>query len=197
MQWLARISVQRPVFATVLMLVLVVLGGFSYTKLGVDSFPNVDIPFVIVTTRLPGAAPAEVESDITDKIEGSINTIGGIDELRSNSSEGVSQVIVAFVLDKSGDVAAQEVRDKVDLVVKDLPEGVEPPIVTRVDPAAGAILLLAVRGEGSQAELTELADKTVRRQMRALTVLARWRSLEGANAKSTFGSTLPHCAPTG
>ncbi len=168
MQWLARISVQRPVFATVLMLVLVVLGGFSYTKLGVDSFPNVDIPFVIVTTRLPGAAPAEVESDITDKIEGSINTIGGIDELRSNSSEGVSQVIVAFVLEKSGDVAAQEVRDKVDLVVKDLPEGVEPPIVTRVDPAAGAILLLAVRGEGSQAELTELADKTVRRQIESI-----------------------------
>ena len=168
MQWLARISVQRPVFATVLMLVLVVLGGFSYAKLGVDNFPNVDIPFVIVTTRLPGAAPAEVESDITDKIEGSINTIGGIDELRSNSSEGVSQVIVAFVVDKSGDVAAQEVRDKVDLVLKDLPEGVEPPIVTRIDPSAGAILLLAVKGEGSEAELTELADKTVRRQIESI-----------------------------
>ena len=72
MQWLAQISVRRPVFAAVLMLIVVVLGGFSYTKLGVDNFPDVDIPYVVVTTRLPGAAPAEVETDITDKLEGSI-----------------------------------------------------------------------------------------------------------------------------
>ncbi|HTJ83591.1 MAG TPA: efflux RND transporter permease subunit [Polyangiaceae bacterium] len=168
MQWLARISVQRPVFATVLMLVLVVLGGFSYSKLGVDNFPNVDIPYVIVTTRLPGAAPAEVETDITDKIEGSINTIGGIDELRSVSSEGVSQVIVAFVIDKNADVAAQEVRDKVDLVLGDLPEGIEPPVVTRVDPSAGAVLLLAVRGNLPERDLTEMADKKLRRQIESI-----------------------------
>jgi len=168
MQWLARISVQRPVFATVLMLVLVVLGGFSYSKLGVDNFPNVDIPYVIVTTRLPGSAPAEVETDITDKIEGSINTIGGIDELRSVSSEGVSQVIVAFVIDKNADVAAQEVRDKVDLVLGDLPQGIDPPIVTRIDPSAGAVLLLAVRGNASERELTEMADKKIRRQIESI-----------------------------
>ncbi len=168
MQWLARISVQRPVFATVLMLVLVVLGGYSYTRLGVDNFPNVDIPYVIVTTRLPGAAPAEVESDITDKIEGSINTIGGIDELRSVSSEGVSQVVVAFLVDKDADVAAQEVRDKVDLVLGDLPDGVEPPVVTRIDPSAGAVMLLAVRGTGTPRDLTELADKKVRRQIESI-----------------------------
>ncbi len=168
MQWLAQISVRRPVFAAVLMLIVVVLGGFSYTKLGVDNFPDVDIPYVIVTTRLPGAAPAEVETDITDKLEGSINTIGGIDELRSVSSEGVSQVIVAFLVDKNADVAAQEVRDKVDLVLGDLPEGVEPPVVTRIDPSASAVMLMAVRGDASIRDLTEIADKKIRRQIESI-----------------------------
>jgi multidrug efflux pump subunit AcrB len=111
MQWLAKLCVKRPVFASVITLLIVVLGGFSYLKLGVDNFPDVDIPFVIVTTRLPGAAPEEVESEVTDRIEGSVNTIGGIDELRSVSTEGVSQVIVAFRVEKDADVATQEVRD--------------------------------------------------------------------------------------
>ncbi len=180
MQWLARISVQRPVFATVLMLILVVLGAFGYAKLGVDNFPNVDIPYVIVTTRLPGAAPAEVETDITDTIEGSINTIGGIDELRSVSTEGVSQVIVAFVISKNADVAAQEVRDKVDLVLGELPDGVEPPVVTRVDPSAGAVMLLAVRGEASTRELTELADKKIRRQIESIDGVGQVELIGGA-----------------
>ncbi|NUP05052.1 MAG: efflux RND transporter permease subunit [Polyangiaceae bacterium] len=168
MQWLAQICVRRPVFAWVLTLIVMVVGAFSYIKLGVDNFPNVDVPFVIVTTRLPGAAPAEVESEITDSIEASINTIGGIDELRSTSTEGVSQVIVAFKIDKDGDVAAQEVRDKVDLVLRDLPEGVEPPVVTRIDPSASAVMLLALRADQPVKELTEIADKKVRRQIESI-----------------------------
>ncbi|MBN9161854.1 MAG: efflux RND transporter permease subunit, partial [Myxococcales bacterium] len=94
MQWLARVCIQRPVFATVLMLVLVVLGGAAYGKLGLDQFPNVDFPIVVVTTTLPGSSAEEMESDVSDKIEGAVNTISGIDELRSTSSEGVSIVVV-------------------------------------------------------------------------------------------------------
>jgi HAE1 family hydrophobic/amphiphilic exporter-1 len=101
MQWLASISVKRPVFATVIILSLTVVGAFSFGRLGLDRFPKVDFPTVVVTTRLPGAAPEEVETEITDKIEEAVNTISGIDELRSTSSEGVSQVIVAFLLERT------------------------------------------------------------------------------------------------
>ena len=100
---------------------LTVVGAFSFTKLGVDRFPKVDFPTVVVTTRLPGAAPEEVETEITDKIEEAVNTISGIDELRSTSSEGVSMVIVVFLLEKDVDVAAQEVRDQVNRVLPLLP----------------------------------------------------------------------------
>src|SRR5580704_10502249 len=131
MQWLAQICVRRPVFASVLMLVIVVLGAAGYAKLGLDQFPNVDIPIVVVTTRLDGAAPEEVETDITDKVESAVNTISGIDELRSTSSQGVSQVIIQFKLEKELDVAAQDVRDKIQLIMPDLPKGIDQPIVSK------------------------------------------------------------------
>ncbi|MBX3191534.1 MAG: efflux RND transporter permease subunit [Labilithrix sp.] len=168
MQWLARVCVQRPVFATVLMLVVVVLGAVGYGRLGVDQFPNIDLPFVIVTTRLDGAAPEEVETDVTDKIEGAVNTIDGIDELRSISSEGFSQVLISFKLDKNGDVAAQDVRDKVGNVLRELPKGIDPPIVTKIDPQAAPVLLVALRSKLSIREATELADKQVRRQIETI-----------------------------
>ncbi|HEU4538361.1 MAG TPA: efflux RND transporter permease subunit, partial [Polyangiaceae bacterium] len=106
MQWLAQLCVRRPVFATVLMLVVMVLGAVGYSRLGVDQFPNVDLPFVIVSTRLDGASPEEVETDISDKIEGAVNTIDGIDELQSVSTEGFSQVMIAFQIEKQSDEAA-------------------------------------------------------------------------------------------
>src|SRR5689334_13406407 len=168
MQWLARICVQRPVFAGVLMLVVFVLGGVGYTRLGLDQFPNIDLPFVLVTTRLDGAAPEEVETDVSDKIEGAVNTIDGIDELRSTSSEGFSQVAIAFKLDKSGDVGAQDVRDKVNGVLRDLPKGIDPPIVSKVDPQAAPVLLVALRSKQPIRELTEIADKRVRRQIESI-----------------------------
>src|SRR5215813_9241950 len=113
MQWLAEICVRRPVFATMIIFSLTVIGVFSYFSLGVDQFPRVDLPTVVVTTTNPGASASEIETEVSDKIEASINTISGIDELRSTSVEGVSTVIATFVLEKNGDVAAQEVRDKV------------------------------------------------------------------------------------
>src|SRR5215510_11267927 len=114
MQWLAALCVKRPVFASVLILSLTVVGIFSFTRLGIDRFPKIDFPTILVTTVQPGAAPEQIETEITDKIEEAVNTISGIDQLRSISSEGVSQVIVTFTLDKSVDVGAQEVRDKVN-----------------------------------------------------------------------------------
>src|SRR5215472_18786950 len=104
MQWLAALCVRRPIFASVLILVLCVVGIAGYLSLGVDRFPNVDFPYVVVNTSQPGASPEDVETEITDKIEEAVNTISGIDELRSITTEGVSQVIVTFVIDKDVDI---------------------------------------------------------------------------------------------
>src|SRR5688500_8052879 len=124
MQWLASVSVRRPVFATVLVLSVLVLGIVGYLNLGVDRFPKVEFPSVVVVTRLPGATPDQMETDVSDKIEEAVNTISGIEELRSTSSEGVSQVFVQFVLEKDADIAAQEIRDKLSTVRADLPKDV-------------------------------------------------------------------------
>jgi hydrophobic/amphiphilic exporter-1 (mainly G- bacteria), HAE1 family len=171
MQWLARVCVQRPVFASVLILAILVLGVIGYSRLGVDQFPNVDVPIVVVTTRLDGASPEEIELDVTDKIEGAVNTISGIDELTSNSSEGVSQVIIAFKLEKDVEAAINEVRDKINLITQELPKGIDPPVVTKVDPSASPVLLVGVRAKtdkGTVRDLTEVADKRVRRQIETI-----------------------------
>ncbi|MRG91193.1 efflux RND transporter permease subunit [Polyangium spumosum] len=168
MQWLAAICVRRPVFATVIVLLLTVVGAFSYGQLGLDRFPKVDFPAVVITTVLPGSAPEEVETEISDKIESAVNTISGIDELRSSSSEGVSMVIVSFVLEKDVDVAAQEVRDKVNAVLNELPPGIDQPVIAKMDPDAAPVLTLALSGPGNVRDVTELADKTVRRQIESI-----------------------------
>src|SRR5215211_4209556 len=125
MQWLAELCVRRPVFASVLSIVILVVGGVFYRQLGVDQFPKIDFPAIVVVTTQPGASPEDIEREITDKIEGAVNTISGIDELRSNSSEGVSQVVVQFVLEKNVDVASQEVQQKINLVLAELPKGID------------------------------------------------------------------------
>src|ERR1051325_9640936 len=147
MQWVAAISVKRPVFASVLILALTVIGAFSFLRRGLDRFPKVDFPTVVVMTRLPGAAPEEVETEISDKIEEAVNTISGIDELRSTSSEGVSTVIVAFNLEKDADVAAQEVRDRVNRAIPQLPSAIRQPIVEKFDPDASPVMTLAVSAD--------------------------------------------------
>jgi hydrophobic/amphiphilic exporter-1 (mainly G- bacteria), HAE1 family len=165
MQWLANVSVKRPIFATVLVLGVCVLGFAGYQQLGMDRFPKIDAPFITITTRLPGAAPEEVETEVTDKIEESVNTISGIDELRSTSTEGVSLVFVTFKLEKNADVAAQEVRDKVDLAIPNMPKDIEQPTINRVDPGATPALYVAVNGPLPIREMTEVADKVVRPQI--------------------------------
>ncbi|MFO0570388.1 MAG: efflux RND transporter permease subunit [Polyangiaceae bacterium] len=168
MQWLAAICVRRPVFASVIVLILSVVGFFSYFELGVDRFPKVEFPVVVATTVVPGASPEQVETEVTDKIEAAVNTISGIDELRSASVEGVSQVIVTFVLEKDINVAAQEVREKVSSVMAELPTGIDPPVVAKMDPDATPILTLALTGPGNPRDITELADKIVRRELESL-----------------------------
>src|SRR5262245_47149409 len=110
MQWLAAICVRKPVFATVIVFLLGVIGLFSYFGLGIDRFPKVEFPNVVVTTVVSGAAPDQIETEVSDKIESAVNTISGIDELWSTSVEGVSTVMITFVLEKDINVAADEVQ---------------------------------------------------------------------------------------
>jgi HAE1 family hydrophobic/amphiphilic exporter-1 len=168
MQWLAELCVKRPVFATVLILSLTVVGAFSFIQLGVDRYPKVDIPTILITTVQPGAAPEQIETEVTDKIEQAVNTISGIDELRSTSSEGVSIVTVGFLLEKDGDIAAQEVRDKINGVLAQLPKTIEQPRVDRFDPDAAPVLSLALTSTRPVREITEYADKVIRRQLESL-----------------------------
>src|SRR5688500_1070856 len=127
MQWLAEICVHRPVFATVIVLFLTVVGGFSFFTLGIDRFPKIDLPTVSVSTTNPGAAPEEIESEITDIIEGALNTVPGVEEMRSTSSRGRSNVTLTFNLEKDPDQAFQEVQQKLSTVVNRLPEQADPP----------------------------------------------------------------------
>jgi hydrophobic/amphiphilic exporter-1 (mainly G- bacteria), HAE1 family len=179
MQSLANVSVKRPIFATVLMLGIAVLGFAGYSQLGMDRFPKVDFPMISVVARLPGAAPEEVETQITDKIEEAINAISGIEELRSVSSEGVSQVFLMLALEKDVDVAVQEVRDKVSSVLVDLPHDLEPPVVGKLDPGATPVMYLAVRGRASIREVTEIADKQIRRRLETVPGVGQARVLGG------------------
>ncbi|HET6147957.1 MAG TPA: efflux RND transporter permease subunit [Polyangia bacterium] len=165
MQWLASISVRRPIFATVLIVSIVVVGIVGYGKLNVDRFPQVEIPVVSIITTLPGAAPEEIETELTDKIEEAVNTISGIDELRSISTEGVSQVFVTFLLDKNVDVASQEVRDHLATVLRDLPEGTEAPLVSKLDPDAAPVLFVAVKSDRPMRDVTEMADHEIRQSL--------------------------------
>jgi len=140
MQWLAEVCVKRPVFATMLVLSIVVIGAFSFFRLGVDLFPKVDFPTITVTVLNPGASPAEMETEVTEKIEEAVNTISGIDELRSTSIEGITQVFIQFVLEKDVNIAAQEVDNRVQTVIPNLPETAEQPTVQKLDSDAAPVL---------------------------------------------------------
>lgn len=169
MQWLAELCVRRPVFATVLSLVVLVVGSVFYKQLGVDQFPKIDFPVVVVTTIQPGTSPEDMEREVSDKIEGAVNTISGIDELRSTSAEGVSQVVIQFVLEKDVNIASQEVQQKVSAVLAELPRGIDPPVVQKIEPDAQPVLFVALRAPGkSVREVTDIADRLVRRRLESV-----------------------------
>ena len=165
MQKLAEICIKRPVFAAMLIMALVVVGANSYFRLGVDRFPSVDLPTVATRTFLPGASPEETEAEIAQPVEEAVNTVEGINELRSVSGQGTSFVITTFNLNRDIDVAAQDVRDRVATVVRELPRDADPPVVSKFDNDSTPVLTIAVSGPRPLRELTEIADKLVRQQL--------------------------------
>lgn len=175
MQKLAELCIERPVFATMLILALTFIGGFAYSILGVDLFPKVDFPTITVTTTLRGASPEEVETEITKKIEESVNTLPGIDELRSVSTEGVSLVFITFVLERDTDQAAQDVRDKVNTILGDLPQEIDPPIIEKLDPDATPVMSIAVSAKRSSREITEIADKKIKQAIESISGVGQVR----------------------
>ncbi|HZG53382.1 MAG TPA: efflux RND transporter permease subunit [Pyrinomonadaceae bacterium] len=204
MQKLAEICVRRPVFATMLILSLTVVGIFSFFSLGVDLFPKIDFPTITISVVNPGAGPREIETEVTDKIEAAVNTISGIDELRSTSVEGVSQVFVQFLLDKDADIAAQEVRDKVNLVVPDLPETAEEPVIQKLDTDAAPVLRIAVSAPRSLREVTEIADKGIKERIESINGVGNVEIVGGSRREiqlkldpdkmRAFGVTVPEVA---
>ena len=191
MKSLAELCIRRPVFATVLILSLVVVGLFAYVKLGVDRFPKVDLPTITVTTRLVGASPEEMETEITDKIEEAVNTVSGMDQLISTSSEGTSVVIASFDLEKNGDIASQEVRDRINSVLAQLPKEADPPIIEKIDPDAQPILLIALSGPAPIRDITEFADKSLKRQIESINGVGQAKLVAAGRARSTSSPTRP------
>ena len=165
MQKLAEICIRRPVFASMIVLSLVVIGTAGFFKLGVDRFPSVDLPTVSVRVSLPGASPEEVESLIAQPIEEVVNTVDGISELRSVSGQGTAIIIATFKLDRNLESAAQDVRDRVNTLGRQLPEDATPPVIQKFDNDSTPVLTIALSADRSLRELTELADKTVRVQL--------------------------------
>ncbi len=163
--WLADTSIKRPVFATMFILALVVLGIVSYPSIGVDLYPKVDLPIVNVTTRLTGASPEIMDIDVTDKIEEAINTINGVKTISSQSFEGVSVVTVEFVLERDIDVAAQDVREKISIIRRKLPDDIDEPIVEKVDPDSTAVLWLSLSGSRTIGELSTYADEVLKEKL--------------------------------
>ncbi|MBV6434670.1 MAG: Multidrug resistance protein MdtC [Bryobacteraceae bacterium] len=162
---LSEICVRRPVFAFMLIMFLVTLGIFSFKDLGLDLFPRTDAATVYVQVRLPGASPEEVASQVVIPLEETVSAISGIDELRAYVFEGSARMMVTFVLDRDIGEAVEDVREKVSAAMKALPPNVLPPSVVKADPDSDPIITIAVSGSRSQRELTEIADKQIRRAL--------------------------------
>jgi len=162
MYWLAEICVKRPVLALMIIATLVVAGVTSFPQLGVDRFPNIDLPTVYVRTSYPGAASEEVESEVTQIVEDAVATVAGIEELRSISNDGTSFVIITFALDRNIDAAVQDVRDSIAGVSNRLPREVDPPVVSKSDLDSSPILTLAVSGPKTAGELYFYAERYVK-----------------------------------
>ncbi|MBV8383745.1 MAG: efflux RND transporter permease subunit, partial [Planctomycetaceae bacterium] len=162
---ISEVCIKRPVFTWVLMAIPVVLGLVSYGRLGVDLFPDVDFPVCTVTTVLTGASVEEMETSVTKPLEDIINTISGIEELRSTTMEGVSTITVQFQLSKDGNVGTQEVRDKVNTILADLPDGTEAPIIDKFDTGSMPVMTIAISGRRDFREVTEIARRQIKERL--------------------------------
>ena len=165
MQKLADISLRRPIFGTMIVLALVVIGAASYFRLGIDRFPSLDVPQVNVRTQLPGAAPEEMETTVSQPIEEVVNTVDGIDELRGWTTLGTSNVQIAFDLSRDIELALQDVRDRVSTVLRRLPREAFPPVISKTSTDLDPILTIGVAADRPLRELTEMADKLVKPQL--------------------------------
>lgn len=165
---ISDICIRRPVFTWVLVAIPVVLGIVSYFELGVDLFPKVDFPVISISAALPGASAEEMETSVTKPLEEAINTISGIDELRSITREGSTTLVVRFVLEKNGDVGAQEARDKISSILRQLPEGIETPLVNKFDLDAAPIITLGISGNRDVREITEIAKHQIQEQLQTV-----------------------------
>jgi hydrophobe/amphiphile efflux-1 (HAE1) family protein len=159
---LADVSIRRPVFATMMIMSLIVLGLFSFLKLNIDLYPDVDIPYVVITTVLPGAGPEQIETDVTKIIEDAVNPVEGVDFIQSTSQENVSIVIIAFKLEINGKAAAQDVREKIAAVRAQLPTEIEDPVIQRYDPASLPIMYLSVAGNMSERDITTYTKDVIK-----------------------------------
>lgn len=167
--WFTRISVKYPVFTIMMMLCLMVLGLASWQRMGVEEFPDVDFPFVVVYTSYAGASPETIESEITKKMEEQINTISGLKQVISQSSEGLSTIIVEFNLDVSSAVAAQDVRDKISSVSAQFRDEIQDPVVERYDPTANAIMSIVFESENlSLRDLSSYLEQRITPQLRTI-----------------------------
>ena len=166
---LSDVSIKRPVFATVLMIALVTLGIFSYRRLAIDMFPDIEFPALSIVTLFPGASPETVEREVTKKLEQAVNPIAGVKHVYSSSREGVSSLIVEFELEVRVNDVAQDARSKIAAIRNQLPQGLEEPIIQKFDIAGMAIVSLAVRSsELTPRELSTLVDRRVRRRLENL-----------------------------
>jgi len=165
---LVDVSVRRPVFAAMLIMALVVFGLFAYPRLGVDLYPAVDFPVVTATIIYPGADPTTMESKVAEPIEEAIQGISGIKRMTSRNLEGVTMVVVEFELEVRSDQALQEVRDKIAAIERDLPPGIDPPVIQRFDTGAAPVASIALASNLPASELTRIADKIVKQQLQQI-----------------------------
>lgn len=177
---LADTSIKRPVFTTMIITALMVLGIFSYNRMAVDLFPDVDFPFVVVVTAYPGADPEAVESEITKKIEDQINTISSLKHLQSTSQEGVSQVVAEFNLGVDVADKALEVREKISTIMADLPDDAEDPIIQRYNPDAEPVISLVVSGSRPLKEITTLTKDVIKKRIESISGVGAVRLVGGA-----------------
>ena len=167
--FLSDLSIKRPVLATMLVAALVVLGLFSYRRLNIDLFPNVEFPFVGVTTTYSGASPEVVEREVTKRIEREVNSIEGVKRVFSYSNEGYSQVFIEFTLKTRALDAAAEVRAKIDAIRRDLPNDIDPPVILRFDPASQPIMVFSLKGDGwALRDLTRLGEEDISRRLQSI-----------------------------
>jgi len=165
---LPELAIRRHVLAYMISAVMVLFGIIGFQRIGVDRFPEIEFPLVSVTTVLPGASPEIIEASITSIVESAVNSVPGIDFIQSNSSPGVSTVIITFSLAKDIDVAFNEIQAKINQIVRQFPDDADPPVVAKVEVGASPIMWLSLQGDRTLQQLNQYADKVIRKRLETI-----------------------------